>query len=365
MAVTTAAITTTKGTLTASDFSLTSSVTYDSTPQSAGVTPVPTGVGTVTVYYDGLAALPSDAGVYAVTVDVTLGTKYFAVNGLSLGNFTINKAPIVVTPDSGQKKYVGQPDPVLTYTVDIALFPGDAFTGELSRDPGDTVGSYEVRQNTLDAGSNYDLTFTPGVFFNVTVQSVDRYITSTASLGAVITPLGTVTVSEGNSITFFFTAASVTVDGKALSQADVDKGYYTFGNVLSNHTIAASGTGTGAAITVGVDVSGGNGKIEYSVNGSPFAPYTGSIPMQAGSSLTLRAVADGGYVFKEWRLGTTVYSDSVVSFSNVTTSMGLDLIFVEAGDDGGFPWLIVVIVLVIIIIVIIIAAVLLKRKPAA
>jgi hypothetical protein len=168
----------------------------------------------------------------------------------------------------------------------------------------------------------------------------------------------------GGSVTFFFSAASVTVDGVPLPQADIDKGYYTFRNVLSNHTISASGAGSKASLSVGVDVGGGKGKIEYSVNGSPFAPYTGAITMQAGSSLTLRAVADNGYVFKEWWMGATVYSESVVSFSDVTSSMGLDLFFAEANDESGdFPWLVVGIVLVVVLFVVICAVVLLMRKP--
>jgi hypothetical protein len=69
------------------------------------------------------------------------------------------------------------------------------------------------------------------------------YITATSDNGSSISPEGTVTVSGGDSRTFRFSAdtgytiSAVFVDGKALSQADIDLGYYTFTYVLSNHTI--------------------------------------------------------------------------------------------------------------------------------
>jgi hypothetical protein len=39
---------------------------------------------------------------------------------------------------------------------------GDSFSGSLTRDPGEAVGPYAIKQGTLTAGSNYTLTFTNG-----------------------------------------------------------------------------------------------------------------------------------------------------------------------------------------------------------
>jgi len=65
---------------------------YTGKPQGVSVTPK-AGVGKVTaVYYNGSQAVPTNAGTYAVTVDVALGARYLAASGLPLGSFTINKA---------------------------------------------------------------------------------------------------------------------------------------------------------------------------------------------------------------------------------------------------------------------------------
>lgn len=67
-------------------------VTYNGKAQGVTVTSKK-GVGNViAVYYNGLKTVPTNAGSYTVTIDAAAGTQYSAVNGLSLGTFTINKA---------------------------------------------------------------------------------------------------------------------------------------------------------------------------------------------------------------------------------------------------------------------------------
>src|SRR5262249_45259469 len=39
------------------------------------------------------------------------------------------------------------------------LMSGDSFSGALSRDPGENVGTYPIRQNTLSAGSDYQVVY--------------------------------------------------------------------------------------------------------------------------------------------------------------------------------------------------------------
>jgi hypothetical protein len=179
----------------------------------------------------------------------------------------------------------------------------------------------------------------------------DYYIKATAVSGAFISPSGNVSVRGGTGITFSFSAASVTVDDKPLSQADVDKGYYTFTDVRANHTISASGAGT-KTVSLIIDLSGGNGHVEYKVNNSSFAQYTGPISIPEGSSVVLRAVADDGYVFKEWITPSGTYDTSEISINNVTSPLSFSLYFEEGSDggsDGGFPLWIPLVVLVIII----------------
>jgi hypothetical protein len=67
-----------------------------------------------------------------------------------------------VTADA-KSKTLGAADPALTYQVTSgSLVAGDSLSGGLTRDAGETVGAYTIRQGTLAAGDNYDLTFATG-----------------------------------------------------------------------------------------------------------------------------------------------------------------------------------------------------------
>ena len=58
-------------------------------------------------------------------------------------NLTINARPVTVTADAKSKTY-GDDDPALTYTG--ALHGSDSFTGTLTREAGENVGSYAITQ---------------------------------------------------------------------------------------------------------------------------------------------------------------------------------------------------------------------------
>ena len=68
-------------------------------------------------------------------------------------NFTITPRPITVTADA-KTKVSGEADPELTYEITSGelVANGDAFTGALTRDPGETVGTYAITQGTLESG---------------------------------------------------------------------------------------------------------------------------------------------------------------------------------------------------------------------
>ncbi|HOH52430.1 MAG TPA: MBG domain-containing protein, partial [Candidatus Hydrogenedentes bacterium] len=128
--------------------------TYDGTPKAASATTAPAGLA-VDLTYDGSPAAPTDAGSYAVvgTVD---DVNY---QGTASGALVIAPAAITVTADA-KTKSAGAPDPALTWQVTSgALAPGDSLTGALTRDAGETAGTYAIRQGTLTAGPNYDLTY--------------------------------------------------------------------------------------------------------------------------------------------------------------------------------------------------------------
>jgi hypothetical protein len=97
------------------------------------------------------------SGTHLITASYS-GDDYFPPNEASQP-VTVTTRPITVTADP-KSKTVGQPDPELTYQLTVgSLLDGDAFTGELSRQPGETVGTYAILQGTLSLPDYYDLTF--------------------------------------------------------------------------------------------------------------------------------------------------------------------------------------------------------------
>src|SRR5690606_30248365 len=73
-------------------------------------------------------------------------------------NFAITPLAVTVRAEDRTKVF-GQADPELTYTVAPALIAGDGFIGELTREPGEAVGTYGIMQGTLALSDNSTLTF--------------------------------------------------------------------------------------------------------------------------------------------------------------------------------------------------------------
>ena len=92
----------------------------------------------------------TNAGTYSDPWTFTDVTGNY--NDLS-GTVTDSIAPVDITILADpQSKIYGDPDPELTYQVTEGLLvPGERFTGTLTRDPGEDVGSYAILQGTPDA----------------------------------------------------------------------------------------------------------------------------------------------------------------------------------------------------------------------
>jgi hypothetical protein len=79
--------------------------------------------------------------------------------GFVEGTLTITARPITITADAKSKLF-GDADPALTYQVTRgSLVQGDSFSGNLTRDTGESVGAYPIRQGNVSAGNNYELTY--------------------------------------------------------------------------------------------------------------------------------------------------------------------------------------------------------------
>lgn len=104
-----------------------------------------------------------DAGdyvIYARIIDKDDGyTQYMTT-------VNVDQRAITVTADSGQTKIYGESDPAaFTYQITTGtLVTGDSLSGALTRVAGENVGNYAIQQGTLDAGTNYTLTYVSADF---------------------------------------------------------------------------------------------------------------------------------------------------------------------------------------------------------
>lgn len=89
--------------------------------------------------------------------------------------FTITKRLVTVTADAKTKVY-GEIDPVLSYQITSGtLKSGDSFTGTITRDAGENVGTYAITQGTLSLNNNYTLTY---VGANLTITKKPIVVTA-------------------------------------------------------------------------------------------------------------------------------------------------------------------------------------------
>ena len=111
-----------------------------------------------------------------------VGTYTATITGLGVYNNTKNSGDLVITPKTlnvtanNMSKYYRDADPTFTYS-SSGLIGGDGFTGALTRDTGDDVGTYAITQGTLDAGSNYTINYTGA---NLTILA--KNVSSSASV---------------------------------------------------------------------------------------------------------------------------------------------------------------------------------------
>ena len=106
--------------------------------------------------------LGEDVGSYTILQGSLMLSPNYVLTYLG-NDLTITPRAITVTADP-QTKFIGQPDPELTYTVtEGALVTGDAFTGTLVREPGEVTGTYAILQGTLGLTSNYELAYVSNI----------------------------------------------------------------------------------------------------------------------------------------------------------------------------------------------------------
>lgn len=237
--------------------------------------------------------------------------------------FTIEPLAVEVTADAQSKRY-GDPDPELTFTHSPELVAGDAFSGVLTRDAGEDIGVYAIRQGTLALSDNYALTFA-GADLTITLNNT----APTANPGGPY--LGAI-----DSAISFDGSGSSDPDGDALTYS------WTFGDggtasgALPAHSYAAAGI-YNACLTVNDGTVSSDPACIIAVVYDPtggFVTGGGWIHSPAGAykpDLSLSGPATFGFVSR-YHKGSTVPTGN--------TAFKLD----AAGfsfDSGAYEWLVV------------------------
>src|SRR5690606_27283486 len=159
-----------------------------------------------------------DVGTYAIRQG-SLNNPNYAITFVG-GTLTITQRPITVTASSPSKVY-GDADPALTYTITSGRLVGDdTLSGSLTRDPGEDVGTYAIRQGSLN-NPNYAITFVGG-----TLTITQRPITVTASSPSKVygdaDPALTYTITSGRLV------GDDTLSGSLTRDPGEDVGTYVF-----------------------------------------------------------------------------------------------------------------------------------------
>ena len=320
----------------------------------------------------------SESNTYGGTTYVTLGTlKITDVNALRFSSqiiFDENLFPDTAVFDIGTLQGLDLLDLTMKDTSTLRIDVDGLASGlyELITATSLTLGDYDVIFDNGTMNMNYELpvsgnTLQLKAFFN-TVAKKEYYIKSSAASGATISPSGVTIVTFGSDLSFTFSAASVIVDGMALSQSEVDKGSYTFSKVMANHSISVSGQGKKAPVVVTAGITGGNGTILYSADGSPFAPYTDDVVLREGSTVIFKAIADDGYQFKGWLLNGTASSTPELTVPNIASPLSLLAQFgvsdASSADSGGISIVVIAAIVVVAVIIVAAAAVFIHKGKA-
>ncbi len=210
-----------------------------------------------------------NVGTYAITQGTLSAGSNYTIIFVS-ASFSITPRPVTVTANARTKVY-GDADPTLTYTG--TLMPGDNFSGALSRETGEAVGSYAITQGTLTAGANYTITFN-GATFTIT----QRPLTVTANARSkaygdadpTLTYTYTGTLVPGDS----FSGGLVREVGEAVGTYAINRGTLTAG---SNYTITYNGatfTITQRPLTVTADA---RSKVYGAADPALTYTYTGTL----------------------------------------------------------------------------------------
>ena len=147
----------------------------------------------------------------------------------------------------------------------------------------------------------------------------DLYTITTSVIGGSVTPTANVGAGGDWTVSFSpspgFQLESVKVDGAYLTPTEMGLGYYTFYNVLMNHTVEVVCTQTSYYYSLVIERSIPQaGAVYVTVDGTT-SPYGGLRSILSGKEVTIEAIPSSGYVFMYWNMDAECIGDASVTFT--------------------------------------------------
>jgi len=179
--------------------------------------------------------------------------------------------------------------------------------------------TYYLAATAYDTGLN-ESAYSEEISYTIPISAQSYSITAAAGSNGQIAPSGTISVREGDSRDFTiipdsgYDIADVRVDGQSVGALST----YTFSNVSSDHSIAA--TFVAQVVSYSITATAGSyGQI---------AP-SGTISVTEGDSRDFMIIPDSGYAIADVRVdGQSVGALSSYTFSNVTADHSIVTTFV-------------------------------------
>ncbi|MGF7042248.1 MBG domain-containing protein [Mucilaginibacter lappiensis] len=245
-------------------------------------------IGTVTIAYGTGSAAGATVNTYTGSVVASAATGgTFAPGNYNItyvaGDIIVGKVAVAIAANAKIKTY-GDADPALTYSITGgALVGADAFTGTLSRDAGEDVGAYAIKQGSLALNGNYTLTYTGA---NLTISK--KAITVTAN--PQTKPYGGSDPALTYSITSGALVGTDAFTGALIRDAGESAGIYAIkqGNLALSNNYTLTYTGANLTITQKMlTITANNATKTYgSANPALSVSYSGFVGTDNASSLT-------------------------------------------------------------------------------
>ncbi|WP_144212064.1 MBG domain-containing protein [Flavobacterium anhuiense] len=243
----------------------------------------------------------------------TITVEDLTIGGVNASNYVLSSQTvsgqigeitpkdITVTADALQTKVYGATESTLSYTFTPSLVSGDSFTGTLKRATGENIGTYAIKQGTLNAGTNYNIIYV-GNDFKITAKTIT--VTADASQtkvygesDAAFTYSFAPSLESGDS----FTGTLSRAFGENIGTYAIAKGSLSAGTNYTINFVSKDYTITAKPITVTADASQKKvyGAVEPILT-STVSPaligndtFTGALSRANGANVGLYAIKQG------------------------------------------------------------------------